>query len=960
MTDLSNVSDADLMSMLSAANAAPGAGLQGEIAAIHQNESSGASDARADIVNPASGARGSMQVLPKTAAAPGYGVTPSNGTPQDDARTGRDYYAALRQKYGAPDLAAIAYNWGPGNTDKWLAAGGDLSKLPDETLKYALSFKQQLGAASVPGVTDNPIPAPNATPDSSFVTKLAAGAGQGLGTAAAGVEALVGKGVSALGATDTGNAITGDARTAAARFAQQAADVGAGPDSGWGTAGRIIGGTAPMLFAGPELLPQIATGAAFGATQGALNDTGVLPGAVEGAGLGALGATAGYGIGKALGAAATAARPVASRVFDTVNGGERAATSRIGTALGGDIDDTVNALNTNSNEIIPGSLPTAAEAGKNTQLVGIQRALQNTEPGQIAFTDRMNANNAARWQAANGAVGPDLANEVDAFTQQQASRIAAGQAELPPVTQAQADIMQTPAYAQAMKNAAGLAENRGSTVFADQQAPLRQGLQQGIDSVAGTPQTLDALRAARGAGADETFRAANVSVPVDNEQFQALVQKPAFKKAFDVAQTTSDNLGEGSIFTQATNRANANLGGAKAVPQTYVSGRGMLYAKGYLDDQINRALQLGENAKARPLMQVRNELVGLMDQASPEYAAARARFQAESAPIDAQEALQKRLNGVVDPLSGEVSPYKLRQTVNSVAGEQMKPGIRDADKVTPQMLDQLRALGQEAKTTPTNMVGLQGEGQEYLRQALQDRVRASSDSLMRRESNQAAGNFNQYLSQNSPNYAEYLNQAGTTGVDLQSRQALEQALQKLSLGGHNTAGDPILTLNGAKSLLAGQAPLTGGARAFANNVISDLTRASAANNALGAAGSQTYANAQLGGGLIGRFLKSRTSDNAIIGGAAAGYGPVAAVALVVQKAAARAGAKTEKAAIDLLLDPKRLAKALQEFKGQPKAKQVFIDTLKQKASGAGLAGVRAVQAYNTNHAQGKRNNGESK
>jgi hypothetical protein len=34
-------------------------------------------------------------------------------------------------------LAAIAYNWGPGNTDKWLVAGADPSKLPRETQKYS-------------------------------------------------------------------------------------------------------------------------------------------------------------------------------------------------------------------------------------------------------------------------------------------------------------------------------------------------------------------------------------------------------------------------------------------------------------------------------------------------------------------------------------------------------------------------------------------------------------------------------------------------------------------------------------------------------------------------------------------------------------------------------------------------------------------------------------------------------
>ncbi|CAM2155402.1 Transglycosylase SLT domain protein [Paraburkholderia tropica] len=933
--DLSNLSDAQLLSVLSAGpqtGAAP-SDLSAQISAIHQNESSGASDARADIVNPASGARGSMQITPTGAGSsnPGFGVAPSNGTPQDDARTGRDYYAAMRQRYGSPDLAAIAYNWGPGNTDKWLAAGGDVSKLPDETLKYVLNFKQQLGdtGQNVPGVTNNPIPAPSQSRDSSFLTKLGAGAGEGLGSAVLGGQALVGRALDAVGASGAGDWLLNNAQQGRKDLASQANAVAG--DSGWRTAGNIIGAGVPLLAAGPELIPQIAAGGAFGASQGALNDTGILPGAVEGAGLGALGATLGAGAGKLISAGASAARPVISQAINAVRGGDAAATSRIAGALGGDLDNTIASLNANSNEIIPGSLPTAAEAGQNTQLVGLQRALQNTEQGQVAFTDRLNSNNAARWQAANAAVGSDLANEADAFTQAQANRLAVGQSELQPLTQAQADVMQTPGYAQAMKNARALADNRGSAAFDDQQAPLLQQLRQGIDDVAGTPETIDALKAARGQTADDLFGSADMSVPTSWPEYTALAEKPAFRQAMATAQTMSDNLGEGPIVAQEADGAGQ-----------WVSGRGLLYAKGVLDDQINRLLQQEQNAQARPIIAVRNQLVSLMDRASPDYAPARAQFQADTAPINAQTALQARLNGTVDPLTGSVSPNKLRQTINSIAGEQLKPGARAADAVSPQTIEQLRALGQQAQATPSNLVGLSGEGQEYMRQALQDRVRASADTLAKREANQAASSYDAYLSQNSPSYADYLNQAATTGADIQSRQQLAAALEKLGIGAHNTAGDPILTLNGAKSLMPASAPLTGAARSAAVDLISDLTRASAANNALGAAGSQTYANAQLGGGLLGQFMRGGSLPTA--GGVAGGF-KGAAIGYAVKNAVAKANARTEKAAIDLLLNPKKLARALEDFKDQPQAKQVFVDTLKQKASGAGRAGVRAVQAY---------------
>lgn len=85
------------------------------------------------------GARGLMQVMPSTARQPGFGINPSNGTPQDDVRVGKQYRAAMEQRYGG-DLAKMwaAYNWGPGNLDRAIAEYGDnwLQAAPAETRNY--------------------------------------------------------------------------------------------------------------------------------------------------------------------------------------------------------------------------------------------------------------------------------------------------------------------------------------------------------------------------------------------------------------------------------------------------------------------------------------------------------------------------------------------------------------------------------------------------------------------------------------------------------------------------------------------------------------------------------------------------------------------------------------------------------------------------------------------------------
>jgi hypothetical protein len=79
------------------------------------------------------GATGVMQLMPGTAKEMGVGDITD---PQQNIYGGVGYLAKLEKKYGDPKLAAIAYNWGPGNTDKWLKRGGDFKKLPKETRNY--------------------------------------------------------------------------------------------------------------------------------------------------------------------------------------------------------------------------------------------------------------------------------------------------------------------------------------------------------------------------------------------------------------------------------------------------------------------------------------------------------------------------------------------------------------------------------------------------------------------------------------------------------------------------------------------------------------------------------------------------------------------------------------------------------------------------------------------------------
>ena len=78
-----------------------------------------------------------MQVLDSTAKDPGFGIKPAKDmTASEYNRVGKELATALLGKYQDPKIAAIAYNWGAGNTDKWLASGANPEKLPKETQAY--------------------------------------------------------------------------------------------------------------------------------------------------------------------------------------------------------------------------------------------------------------------------------------------------------------------------------------------------------------------------------------------------------------------------------------------------------------------------------------------------------------------------------------------------------------------------------------------------------------------------------------------------------------------------------------------------------------------------------------------------------------------------------------------------------------------------------------------------------
>ena len=117
------------------------------MAAIAMQESSNRhTDANGKLITSPAGAVGKYQIMPSTAAQPGFGLKPldlATATEADHEEFSRNYLNKLNDRFGnQPDLTLAAYNYGVGNVEKLLQKHGVKWKehLPKETSNYLKNF----------------------------------------------------------------------------------------------------------------------------------------------------------------------------------------------------------------------------------------------------------------------------------------------------------------------------------------------------------------------------------------------------------------------------------------------------------------------------------------------------------------------------------------------------------------------------------------------------------------------------------------------------------------------------------------------------------------------------------------------------------------------------------------------------------------------------------------------------
>lgn len=780
-----------------------------------------------------------------------------------------------------------------------------------------------------------------------------------------------------------------------------------------GKVAGVVGSAVPYAAMGGASLPGAIAGGAVAGAAPAVADNKSGAEIARDAAVGGTAGAVGMGVGKLLGkgASALAENPTiakgiakvqsmfgrtpspATQVSAAGNATDAHVAADIAQASGNTPEQLATKIESAPAPQTPGYTPTAAELANDANVTTVQKASTNANPSTFANASAENDAAIARQLSQQGTptnpgtpANPQAADQAAEAAAQRSDALAAqGQAEVQPLATDVAQKLQTPQFEAPVKLAQRMARDEGSTVFDDFQKARQADAGNTLQQIIGTPEQLDALKAARSTQAsqdlEQIFQNAKPANPtpvlntIDSILAGPSGKRPAVAQSLNSLRNIIDN--DGAPITDA---------------QTlYDSVR-----KG-IDDMVDPKMATANPAgvqASRELLRVKEVLDRQLEKSAPGFQNYLDNFKQASAPIDAMQSVQSRLYSAVDPVSGEVDPGKLVNAINSVKTEQMKPGARAADKVPQDTLNALTELARHLQNK-SDLTGLPAEGQEYIRRALGSSEKHAA----------AQAEFQKVLDAQSPAYKELHgahaqtvatiesqrtsqtalaqaqealqnadSPAGLRAIDkmlpdmeaadrakavaLRQARARELAMSEVAERNLNSAGKTEFNRNQFRSTTEKYTPFMSAndARQFAN-VSDDLLRQTASYAKTGKiAGSDTAQNQgamKRFGNNLGAALKDSAVQGLISGGVGSAFGPVGAVGgmaagalsgALTRTVTQKVSAITTENAAKLLSNGKLLAAALRNYQSIA-ARQLFIQQLSQKVGF--MAGEATANQFNS-------------
>lgn len=262
---------------------------------------------------------------------------------------------------------------------------------------------------------------------------------------------------------------------------------------------------------------------------------------------------------------------------------------------------------------------------------------------------------------------------------------------VPGVKPTLAEATMDPGVAQLQRGAAASSPDVASAL-AEARGRQFAGYKGVLDDLAGNDGRMEFFTAARGAAADDLYGQARAAGLTSSKALEAqagqLMKKPVVQEAIVEARRKALNEG-------------VDIGNPSG------SVQGMQYIVRAIDDKISAA---GIDDK-RVLMNVKDEILGYLEQASPKFMEARDTFKQMSRPINQMNVAQQLRNTALPALTDFSEGSLARVNANSYAN-----ALRNAD-ATARKATGLKGATMESVMDPAQMAQIKGIGQDMARYA---------------------------------------------------------------------------------------------------------------------------------------------------------------------------------------------------------------------------------------------------
>jgi hypothetical protein len=295
------------------------------------------------------------------------------------------------------------------------------------------------------------------------------------------------------------------------------------------------------------------------------------------------------------------------------------------------------------------------------------------------------------WQSGRERI---LKRTIDRFATDPAKVRAAAQNPVeyvPGVKPTLAEATMDPGIAQLQRGAAASSPDVASAL-AEARGRQFAGYKGVLDDLAGNDGRMEFYTAARNAAADDLYGQARAAGLTSSKALDAqagqLMKKPVVQEAIVEARRKALNEG-------------VDIGDPSG------SVKGMQYIVRAIDDKISAA---GVDDK-RVLMNVKDEILGYLEQASPKFMEARDTFKQMSRPINQMNVAQQLRNTALPALTDFSEGSLARVNANSYAN-----ALRNAD-ATARKATGLKGATMESVMDPAQMAQINGIGQDMARYA---------------------------------------------------------------------------------------------------------------------------------------------------------------------------------------------------------------------------------------------------